>query len=167
MSLKKLFESRIRSVLLRPTNFTMINLSDKIDRPFVQALVIFVASFLIMGIGWACTASGLIAFERLFAWSIGSALMLFFALMNSILSLRAVSFAKYWGASIYSYIGLAIATSMAAWGFSGVSLEEAGSYRWIYIVVTVGFLVFLSLVNLLKIIVRFAENEEWNQPRKR
>jgi len=68
---------------------------------------------------------------------------------------------------MYSYLALAFATSMAAWGFSGIPLREAGSYRWIYIVVTVGFIVFLSMVNFMKMIVRFAEKEEWNQPRKR
>jgi hypothetical protein len=93
--------------------------------------------------------------------------MLFFALMNSLLSLKAPSFVKYWGVSIYSYIGLGLGTSLLAWGFSGIPLKEAESYRWIYIVVTVGFIVFLTLVNLMKVIVKFAEKEEWNQPRKR
>lgn len=40
------------------------------------------------------------------------------------------------------------------------------TYRWIYIVVTFGFLVFLSMVNFMKKIVEFAEKEEWNQPRR-
>ena len=145
----------------------MFNLSEKIDRPAIQAIVIFAAALFIMGIGWIFTASGIFHFDRLFAWSIGSALMLFFALMNSLLSLRAASFVKYWGASMYSYLALAIGTSMAAWGFSGIPLADAGSYRWIYIVVTVGFLVFLSMVNLMRIIVKFAEKEEWHHPRKR
>jgi hypothetical protein len=145
----------------------MISLFNKLDRPAMQAVAIFAFAFLIMGIGWIFTASGIYPFDRLFAWSIGSALMLFFAMMNSILSLRAESFVKYWGASMYSYLALALATSMTAWGFSGVPLQEAESYRWIYIVVTVGFIVFLSMVNLMKIIVRFAEKEEWNHPRKR
>ena len=87
--------------------------------------------------------------------------------MNSLLSLSAASFAQYWGASIYSYLGLALCTSLSAWGFSGIPLSEAGSYRWIYIVVSIGFLIFLSMVNIMKVIVRFAEKEEWNKPRKR
>lgn len=145
----------------------MTKFFDKLDRPPMQAIAVFVAALVIMGIGWALTASGIFAFERLFAWSIGSALMLFFAMMNSLLSIRATSFVKYWGASMYSYLALALCTSMAAWGFSGIPLREAGSYRWIYIVVTVGFLVFLSMVNFMKIIVRYAEKEEWHHPRKR
>lgn len=145
----------------------MTKFFDKLDRPPIQAAVVFAAALVIMGIGWILTASGIFTLDRLFAWSIGAAFMLFFAMMNSILSLRATSFVKYWGASMYSYLALALCTSMAAWGFSGIALREAGSYRWIYIVVTVGFMVFLSMVNFMKVIVRFAENEEWNQPRKR
>ncbi len=145
----------------------MTNLFNKLDRPPMQAAAIFAVVLVIMGIGWLLTASGIFPLDRLFAWSIGSAFMLFFAMMNSILSLRASSFVKYWGASMYSYLALALCTSMAAWGFSDIPLREAGSYRWIYIVVTVGFLVFLSMINFMKIIVRFAEKEEWNQPRKR
>ncbi len=145
----------------------MIQFFNKLDRPPIQALAILLAALFIMTIGWGFTASGIVAFEPLFAWSIGAALMLFYALMNSLLSIRAVSFVKYWGASIYSYLALAFCTSMAAWGFSGIPLRDAGSYRWIYIVVTIGFIVFLSMVNMMKIIVKFAEKEEWNSPRKR
>jgi len=143
------------------------NYFDKLDRPPYQAAATFAVAFLIMAIGWVISASGFISFDRLFAWSIGSALMLFYAMMNSLLSLRAASFIKYWSASIYSYLALGLGTSMAAWGFSGIALNDAGSYRWIYIVVTVGFIVFLTMVNLMKIIVRYAEKEEWNEPRKR
>ncbi len=144
----------------------MANFFDRFDRPPAQAVAVFAIALAIMGIGWMLSASGIISFDRLFAWSIGSALTLFFAMMNSLLSLRAVSFAKYWGTSMYSYLALAFGTGMAAWGFSGIPLGEAGSYRWIYIVVSVGFVVFLSMVNFMKIIVRFAEKEEWNHPRK-
>ena len=93
--------------------------------------------------------------------------MLLFALLNSLMSLRADSFAKYWGHSVYSYMGLALCSGMAAWLFSGIPLRDAGTYRWIFIVVTLGFLVFLSMANFMKNIVRYAEREEWNEPRKR
>lgn len=145
----------------------MVNLYAKLDRPQIQALAVMAGALLIMTIGWGLTATGLFVLEPLFAWSIGAAMMLFFALLNSLMSIRAASFTKYWSASVYSYLGLAFATGLAAWGFSGIPLGEAGSYRWIYIVVTVGFLVFLTMVNFMKVIVNFAEKEEWNHPRKR
>ncbi len=135
--------------------------------PIVQAGLVFSGAVLLMAFGWLLTVSGIFPVERLFAWSIGAAFMLFFAMFNSLLSLRADNFAKYWGASMYSFIALALGTGGAAWLFSGVPIGEAESYRWIYTVVTFGFLVFLSMVNFMKIIVRFAEREEWNAPRTR
>jgi drug/metabolite transporter (DMT)-like permease len=139
----------------------------KIDSPVAQAVVVLAGAIVLMLGGWLLTVTKIYPPEPLFAWSIAAAFMLLFALLNSLMSLRADSFAKYWGASMYSYIGLALCTSLAAWLFSGIPLREAGTYRWIYIVVTFGFLVFLSMVNFMKKIVQFAEREEWNQPRRR
>ena len=138
----------------------------KIDSPVAQAVVVLAGALVLMFGGWVLTVTGIFPTEPLFAWSIAAAFMLLFALLNSLMSLRADSFVKYWGRSMYSYLGLALCTGLAAWMFSGIPLREAGTYRWIYIVVTIGFLVFLSIVNLMKKIVRFAEREEWNEPRK-
>ncbi len=135
--------------------------------PPEQAGLVLGGALLIMFTGWALTASSMYPLERLFAWSIAAAFLLFFAIFNSLMSLRADSFAKYWGRSMYSFVALALVLGLAAWLFSGVPIGEAESYRWIFIVVTFGFVVFLSLVNFMKIIVRFAEREEWNEPRKR
>jgi hypothetical protein len=64
-------------------------------------------------------------------------------------------------------MGLALGNGLLAWGFSSLTISEAGSYRWIYVVVTIGYLVFLSLIGVVRIIVEFAQREEWNQPRRR
>jgi hypothetical protein len=74
---------------------------------------------------------------------------------------------KYWGRSIYSFAGLAAASGLLAWGLSGLSISEAGSYKWIYFVVTFGYLVFLSMIAFMKQIVEFAQKEEWNKPKLR
>lgn len=100
-------------------------------------------------------------------WAIATAFMLFFAMLNSLQSLRADSFVKYWQASMYSYMLLAFGNAMIAWGFSGTSISDAESYKWIFLVVSIGFIVFLSMVNFMKVIVKFAEKEEWTEPRKR
>jgi hypothetical protein len=143
------------------------NFDQKLTDPVVQAATVSAAAAVIMLGGWALTASGIYRLEPLFAWSIAAAFSLLFALVNSLLSLRADSFAKYWGRSVYSYMGSALVMGLVAWGLSGIPLREAGTYRMVYIAVSFGFLVFLSMVNLMKKIVQFAEREEWNQPRKR
>jgi hypothetical protein len=142
-------------------------LESRLDHPPVLAVVVFVLAFFLMLIGWGLMAAGWLKEDKLYTWSIAAAFMLLYALANSLLSIRVENFMRYWGASMYSYLGLALASGLAAQMFSGVSISQAGSYRWIFFVVTFGFLVFLSLVNFVKRIVRFAEREEWNQPRKR
>lgn len=139
----------------------------KLENPVAQAVLILAGAVVLMFGGWLLAVTGIYPVDPLFAWSIATAFMLLFAMLNSLMSLRADSFMKYWGRSMYSYIGLAFCTGLIAWMFSGIALRDAGTYRWIYIVVTFGFLVFLSMVNFMKKIVQFAEREEWNQPRRR
>lgn len=139
---------------------------QKLD-PFRQALWFFAASVVFMLLSWLFSRTGWYEPDKLFPWSVATALLLLFAVFNSLMSLNADSFMRYWGRSMYSFLGLAFLNGMAAWLISGVPIGEAQSYRWIYVVVTIGFLVFLTMVNLMKKIVQFAEREEWTQPRKR
>lgn len=147
--------------------FSISNLDQKISEPAVQAVAIVLGALVLMLCGWFLTVTGIYAAEPLYPWSIAAAFSLLFALLNSLMSIRASSFARYWGRSMYSYLGSGFAMGLLAWAFSGIPLREAGTYRMIYIAVTFGFLVFLSIVNFIKKIVRFAEREEWNHPRKR
>jgi hypothetical protein len=145
----------------------MASLLHRQYTPPQQALLVFGGALILMLAGVLLDKTGLMGMERLYPWSIATAFMLLFALLNSVASLQSSSFLKYWRESMYSYMGLAVANGLAAWGLSGVALGDAESYKAIYVVITFGFLVFLSMVNLMKKIVQFAEREEWNQPRKR
>lgn len=100
-------------------------------------------------------------------WLVAASFLLFFSLFNAILSATSKNLMKYWGRSIYSFMGLALASGLLAWGFSGIPIGEAGSYKWIFFVVTFGYMVFLSMVAFMKKIVEFAQKEEWNRPKLR
>lgn len=112
-------------------------------------------------------ASGLIDISQRFPWMTAAAFMLVFALFNSIFSISSPNLNKYWSRSIFSFAGLAAANGLLAYLLSGLTIWEAGSYSWIYVVLTFGYLVFISLMGFLKKIVEFAQREEWNQPRLR
>ncbi len=144
-----------------------ISIEKRLNSPLVQALAVLLIAYTIMVIGWLFNRFQPENSDPLFCWSIGAAFMLFFAMMNSVLSLRADSFMKYWQASMYSYMLLALGTALVAWGLSGIPINDAGSYRWIYMVISIGFIVFLTMVNFMKTIVKFAEKEEWNEPRRK
>lgn len=142
-------------------------MSNRTFSPIQQALGIVGASLLLMIISWLVVKSGLVEGDPLFPWSIATAFTMLFALVNSLMSLQAASVAKYWGTSMYAYMAVAAVNGLMAWAFSGVPIGQAGSYKFIYLVITFAFLVFLSVVNFIKKIIRFAEREEWNNPKMR
>jgi hypothetical protein len=144
-----------------------MTLSDQKLTPPVQAALVLGVSLILMLGGVVLDKTGIMQMDRLYPWTIATGLLLLFAMVNSVSSLRADNFNKYWSASMYSYISLALCNGAAAWLASGVPVGEAESYKAIYVVVTVGFLVFISMVNMIKKIVSFAEKEEWSQPRPR
>jgi len=95
--------------------------------------------------------------------------MLLFGMGNALMSLGTDDINKYWMTSFACYACVAGIGILLAWVQTGFWISEpgAGSYKWIFIVLTVGYLVILSIVSAMKNIVNFAEREEWNEPRQR
>jgi drug/metabolite transporter (DMT)-like permease len=140
---------------------------DKSVSPILQA-AIALGGVIVASLGAKVVKlTGLLSVADHFPWISAAAFLLVFALFNSIFSLASDNMLKYWGKSIYSFLGLAVASGLLAYLFSSLSIDEAGSYRWIFIVLTIGYFIFLGMMAFMRRIVEFAEREEWNQPRIR
>jgi len=139
---------------------------DKIQNPVVQAALVLAAVLVFNILAVFARAAG-IEVEQRFPWTIAASFVLFFAAGNSVMSLLTKNMDRYWTRSILSFVGVAALAGLAAYLFSSLGMNEAGSYKWIYIVLTIGYLVFLSIIGFMKNIVEFAQREEWNQPRTR
>lgn len=137
---------------------------SKID-PLYQAGGALAASFVFMLIGSAVSAGTEDVVTTKWPWLCALSFLLFFSVFNAIMSATSKDLMKYWGRSIYSFLGLAVLSGLLAWGFSGMTIGEAGSYKWMFFVVTFVYLVFLSMVAFMKQIVEFAQKEEWNKPK--
>ncbi len=135
--------------------------------PIHQAAVSFGGMILIAGIGKLLDMTGAMEISPRFPWMAAASLLLLFALFNSVFSVSSKNMMRYWGRSVYCFLGLAVASGLVAWGLSSLTINEAGSYRWIFIVVAFGYLVFLSMMAFIRKIVEFAQREEWNHPRIR
>lgn len=135
--------------------------------PVFQASITLGGVVLVNIGGGALSWTGILDTGERFPWMVAASFMLLFAVFNSVLSLSCVNMSKYYGASIYSFAGLALMAGLLAWLLSGLTISEAGSYRWIYIVVSIGYMIFLGMMSFMRIIVEFAQREEWNHPRLR
>lgn len=122
---------------------------------------------LLFNLGTLIFRSAGMEIEQRFPWTIAASFVLFFAAMNAIMSIFTQNMDNYWSRSILSFIGLAAISALLAQLFSKLTMNEAGSYKWIYIVLTIGYLVFLMMLTAMRRIVDFAQREEWNQPRLR
>jgi cell division protein FtsW (lipid II flippase) len=138
----------------------------KMLNPVFQATLVLCA-VLAFNLVAAFARSAGMELEQRFPWTIAASMLLFFAAGNAIMSLMAGNMDRYWSRSILSFTALAIIAGLLAYLFSSLTMSEAGSYRWIYIVLTIGYLVFLSMITFMRKIVEFAQREEWNQPRIR
>ncbi|MFM8362017.1 MAG: hypothetical protein ACKOA4_04890 [Haliscomenobacter sp.] len=137
------------------------------QNPVFQALITF-AGVIAANVGalflkW----TGLLEVGERFPWMVAASFLLCFSVFNSIYSLTSANMIKYYGASVYSFAGLALVSGLLAWAISSLSISQAGSYRWIFIVVSIGYMVFMGMVSFMRAIVEFAQKEEWNHPRLR
>jgi len=128
--------------------------------PFVQLGSILIIMVIWIGGGVALEKLGVFNEDPFFPWIVCSALLLFFSIFNCAFSLNSSDVNKYWLRSIIAYVILAIVSSLFAWLITGHTINEAKSMKWIYFVFTFGYLVFLSIVNLMRIIVYIAKRQD-------
>lgn len=128
--------------------------------PLKQALVFAVVLPCAIILFLLPTWIGIYEVEDHFPWTVAAAFTLLFGIANSVLSLAADDQNKYWGASIMCYMAVLVFGGFIAWLFSGLNVYEAKSFRWIYIVFTFGYLLFLCMVRAMRKIVQIAQKQD-------
>lgn len=128
--------------------------------PFVQAgtilgsIFIFILITVLFGsLGWAETDEGT-------PWLVACSMTFFFAIGNSVLSLAADDQNTYWWQSILSFVLLAILGGSMAYLFSGYTIGEVDSYKWLYVVFTFGHILFLAIIRTMRRIVALAKKQD-------
>jgi len=142
------------------------SLFAKAYNPILQAAIVLGLVLFTTLLGKFTNSIGFIEVSATFPWLVAASFMLFYAVFNSVFSLSAADLNKYWTKSMLCFAGVAAISGLMAYFFSAIPISEARSYPWIFIVVTFGYLVFLSVMGFMKRIVEFAENEEWQKPRR-
>lgn len=128
--------------------------------PVQQAIAVLVAMPVMMLLFLIPSWIGIFELDEHFPWTVAAAFTLLFGVINSVLSLAATDQNKYFGTSIMSYMGVLVVGGFIAWLFSGQSIHEAKSFRWIYIVFTFGYLLFLCMVRAMRKIVKIAQDQD-------
>ena len=93
-------------------------------------------------------------------WEIAASGLLFYAIMNSVLSIAHDDQNFYWLYSIIGYAGLLVSCGGLAFLFSGISIDQAGSFRWIFLMFSMAYIILLSIVRTMKKIIVIAQRED-------
>jgi hypothetical protein len=93
-------------------------------------------------------------------WTNHIAMVLFYILANCMLSLGSDSNLRYVRDSIFAYLALVFVGGLISYGISGMSLDTAGSFRWILMVLSMGYLIFLAMINTMKFVVTLAKKQD-------
>jgi hypothetical protein len=133
-------------------------LNEKIS-PFKQAGYAIVVAIVLMTLSKFMPVSAYSTTAKIMPWTALCGVILFFAIGNSILSLGASAYKYYWMHSMISYASLLVVGGFLAYMFTGIGIYDAGSVSWLYLVLTFCYLVFLSIVNLIKFFVNYAQND--------
>lgn len=135
-------------------------LTQRAVHPIVQAILLILVATLVMLVARGIDAINLMDIKQTFPWMSAAAFLLFYAIVNSIFRFSPDRPKNYVLWSIGAFIFLAAGNSAAAWLLSGLSIDEAGSFRWIYFTFFIGMLVFLSIVGMMQFIITIMNEEE-------
>ncbi|MEL7220602.1 MAG: hypothetical protein AAGJ93_04735 [Bacteroidota bacterium] len=155
---------RVEIALIMDDNSSIF---EKTFDPLYQAAMALGGVVVISLLAKLLGLTGLVDVPQRFPWMSAASFMLLYAVFNSVFSLSSKHLMTYWRRSFYSFMALAVGAGLFAYLLSSLTIDQAGSYRWIYIVVTIGYLVFMSMMAIMRKIVNFAQREEWNHPRTR
>jgi hypothetical protein len=141
-------------------NYWEESLYGKNISPFLQGAIVLGLILIFMLISLLLFTFDMPLVKKGAPWTIFATFMLFYALVNSVLSISATSRNKYWMHSILAYIVIGIVGGSLAYLISGLSIDEAGSYKWILFIFTFCYLLFLSIVRAMKKIVTIAQKQD-------
>jgi hypothetical protein len=135
-------------------------LKENITKPVFQLAAILLVMVVLSGIIHLSMSVEMRELNPNSAWEIMASCVLFFSLVNCVFSLQTTGRTTYWRNSIFSFMGLLLIGGGLAWVFTGVPLMEAGSISWILFVFSFGYLIFLSIANIMRFVVELAQRQD-------
>ena len=127
--------------------------------PFYQAILAFILLLIADTLLISVSSSPK---SQLFTqiWTNCIAMVLFYIVANCLLSLRTSTNAKYVRDSIFAFIALSAAGILISQFLSEKSMDQSGSFRWLFIVLGVGYMIFLGIINTMKFLLEWAKSQD-------
>ncbi len=93
-------------------------------------------------------------------WIVTTAMILLFIIVNTMVVLRTQELLPYWIRSVVCFVALLLFSYGWSWMISGKHIDDVGSFRWIWMVLFMVYLVFFVIARSMKTIVDFAIRQD-------
>jgi hypothetical protein len=130
--------------------------------PYKQAGMVLALMLFLMLFAYIFELVGISKKDEMTPWIVAIAMVMFYSLMNCILSLSTKDEVGYWLKSVLSFVVIIIVGVMVSWAISGLSIFDSKSLKWIFLVFTFVYLVLISILRFMKRIVRIAQKQDEN-----
>lgn len=129
--------------------------------PFRQLLLCFGIMILLVLVLYMASLMKITTVEKEDYWICFLAPILFFVVMNCVVTFFSKEHLVYYRESLMSYIILTMLACLGGWIITGINILDLVHFKFVLIVITFVFLVFLSIINLMKWIMKYilTENE--------
>jgi len=98
--------------------------------------------------------------NKLFYWEISLVFLMAYALFSCVFSLNAVNKLKYFITSILIYIAIVIIGIVTASFFSGLAIDEAASFEWMFKLFSICYLILISVFNLMSTVIELLRKQD-------
>ena len=94
------------------------------------------------------------------SWIVGTAMIFCFIIINSVVALKSEPILPYWSKSLLIFVGLLVFTYAWCYMLTGKQIDDVGSFRWLWIVLSMVYIVFFIIARTMKRIVDIANEQD-------
>ncbi len=140
------------------TNHT--NRLKRLRRPYLQAGIVALMVIVLTLVDAMLPHSEAIFEANTSSWIVATAMLLFFIILNSIVGLGVTNLLKYFSQSVVMYLILLVFCYGWCFLLSGKHIDDAGSFRWLWFVLTLVYMVFFVIVRSIRTIADAANRQD-------
>jgi thiol:disulfide interchange protein len=94
------------------------------------------------------------------AWIVATAMILCFIILNAVVALQIEPIIPYWSKSVIFYLALLAFSYAWCYLLTGRHMDEVGSFRWLWFVLTLVYMIFFMIARSMKRIVDLAIRQD-------
>lgn len=138
------------------------SLFSRAIHPAKQLVVLFIFFLLYVLVVYVSLATEVAEPNPTMYWEAAFTTLMIYIIFNSALSFSYPSKTKYFMFSIFCFVFLMVITGLLAAYFSGqhIDIGGAGSFRWMFMMLTFSYLVLLTIVNSMFKILEFVKKQD-------